>query len=65
MKCPVCKNKTKVLDTRNGINRRRLCPTCDVVFFTTERIDRDSRIANGIAQGNYYIDGNKVKLKKL
>lgn len=35
MKCPKCKGKTRVLDTREEL-RRRVCESCKYAFFTIE-----------------------------
>ncbi len=41
MKCPICKTKTRVLDSREygkGMRRHRECPECLTRFHTTEFI---------------------------
>lgn len=43
MKCPLCKVKLYILDTRacdNDVTRRRECPECLTRFETTETITR-------------------------
>lgn len=39
MKCPLCRSKTKVTDSRERgytVMRKRVCPVCEYGFFTTE-----------------------------
>lgn len=44
MNCPVCKGKTRVLETRLHLNgrRKRECLECLTWFYTYEKIDFNS-----------------------
>lgn len=46
MKCPRCGGKTTVVDTVSTdalVGRYRKCKACDFRYYTTERVDKDSK----------------------
>lgn len=56
MICPKCKAKLKVTDTRSdnkGVYRRRKCPECLGVFFTSEYISDSEKYNKALSEARY------------
>ena len=65
MTCPVCGEKTAVVDTVKDIDmvyRRRKCKGCDYYFFTTEEETDESEYFNRLKQEE--IKRSKERKKK-
>ena len=58
MICPKCKTKLKVMDTRSdnkGVYRRRKCPECLGIYFTSEVISDGDRYYKALSETRYKV----------